>query len=337
MQEWTDIARVEREKSYLERVCWPYDKYPELPQLTAGAKIVLIDTDGPGVVTNIHSSRMDFLDDVLDTTSAREPDAYQKVMIDITYDHHTAPDISMPLCEFLGDIDGVCSFYRTIYFSKVAYSHNFRLPIPFQKHIRITLTNTSNTDLISYTELQWKKLESLPADVGYLRTAYWAGNVCVPEECVTLCDVHGAGTVKAHWLALGTDLDLAWDGEYICEGNQEFYVDGEENPSLEYLGTEDVYGHSWGFAGTGGDDHTQIIRMDHPTETRTEIAMLRCRSCDSVSFQKELKVVLDYRDEYYAASSKNPLHKQGVFAARKRTSYPLSIRSCFYYYCLPEE
>ena len=334
MHEWVNISRVESNKSYLERVCWPYDKYPDMPQLTAGAKIVLLDVDGPGVVANIHSSRMDFLDDVLDTKSAREDDAYQKVIIDITYDHHSAPDISMPLCDFLADVDGACSVYRTIYFSKVSYSHNLRLPIPFQKHIRITLTNTSQTDLISYTDLQWKKLEYLPDDAGYLRTAYWTGTIRAPEETVTLCNVHSAGTIKAHWLALGTDLDLAWNGEYICEGNQEFYVDGEERPSLEYLGTEDVYSHSWGFAGTGGDDYAQIIRMDHPTDTRTEIAMLRCRSYDSISFQKELKVLLDYRDEYYAESSKNPLHKQGVFAPRKRVSYPLSIKSCFYYYSL---
>lgn len=335
-QDWKTIASLDTEPSRLARVCWPYDKYPDETQLRAGSSIVLLDADGPGVVTNIHSSDMRFLDDVMDSKSAREPDAYARVMMEITYDFHTVPDISVPLSAFFCDIDGRSDCYSTVYLSKVRYAHNFRLPIPFSRHIRIVLRNPTATDLFGYTDLQWKKTAALAGEIGYLRVAYSAGTVTVPEQTAVLCSLTGPGTVRAHWLALGTDLPEAYDGEYICEGNQEFYIDGASAPSLEYLGTEDVYSHSWGFAGTGGDGYAAIVRMDHPTPQRTEIAMLRCRTLDSIGFSHSLMVRLDYRDEFFAAASTNPLHRQGVFATRRRVSFPLDYRSCFYYYARPD-
>ena len=45
MSAWSDIARLDKDHSFLERVCWPYDKYPDMPELKAGAQIVLLDAD----------------------------------------------------------------------------------------------------------------------------------------------------------------------------------------------------------------------------------------------------------------------------------------------------
>lgn len=333
MLNWMETAKVDTDRSYLEAICWPYDRHPGMAQLLAGSQIIMLEADGPGVVTNIHSSRMDFLDDILFTKSACEADAYRRIIIEITYDHNDTPDICMPLCEFLADIDGECSQFRSVYFSKVAYSHNFRLPIPFREHIRIVLKNPTKTDLISYTDTQWKKLPSLPEDIGYLKIAYFNKILQIPEETAQLCYIQGPGTVRAQWMSLGTDLDLAWNGEYICEGNQLFFIDGEEEPSIEYCGNEDVYSHSWGFGDScGGDLYAVITRMDHPTDTRTEISMLRCRTLDSIGFSESLRLMLDYRFDFYAKDSTNPIHNKGVFAQRKRVSYPLHVRNCIYYY-----
>ena len=337
MIDWREIAKIDASRSFLERICWPYDKYPDMPELKSGTEIVLLDADGPGVVTHIHSSRMDDREAVLFGREIQEADAYSRVTIEITYDFHEVPDISMPLGAFLGDPDGLCGLYQTRYFSKVRFAHNFRLPLPFQKHIRVALKNTSGTDLLGYTDLQWKRIPAFGDDLGYLRAAYTSGRMRIPEETARLCQITGCGTLKAHWFALGCDHPLAWEGEYVCEGNPEFYVDGEARPSLEYLGVEDLYDHSWGLSGTSGDGHAAILRMAHPDARRTEIAMLRCRDIDSIGFEKSLSVVLDYRCEYFAQNSTNPLHRQGVFAQRARASMDMDYQSCFYYYCKPVE
>lgn len=330
--DWEKIARRDESRSYLERVCWPYDKYPDMPQLTAGSEIVLLDADGPGVVTNLHSSKMDCLDGVLGTVSACEPDAYARVMIEVTYDHREKPDISMPLCAFLADPGGNCDHYAVRYFSKVREAHNFRLPMPFREHIRIVLKNPTQTDLIGYTDLQWKRLAHVPENAGYLYADYRSGVLRIPEQVGTLSDIQGNGTVRAHWFGIACESPLAQKGEYVCEGNQEFYIDGEATPSLEYLGSEDVYSHSWGMGCTGGDTDAAIIRMTHPTPQRTEIAMLRCREEDSIGFRKSMKILLDYREDYFAKDGKNPLLKKGVFADRPRVSFDMEFEHCVYYY-----
>jgi len=332
MNNWMDIARLDTRRSHLERICWPYDKYPDMPQLLAGTQVTLLDTDGPGVVTNMHVSSMYCLGGFTETTSANEPDANTRIIVEITYDHHETPDISMPLYAFLGDPQGRCGKYSTLYFGKVQDARNFRLPIPFDKHIKIVFKNPTRTDIVSYTDLQWKKLDALPEDCGYLRVEYKKDSARIPEDVPMLADIQGRGTVKAQWLCLNTDLDLAWDGEYICEGNQEFYIDGETSPSLEYLGTEDAYAHSWGLGASTCDGYSVIAGVQHPCENQTEITMLRCRMEDSIGFEKSLQLKLDYSQDYFSQYSTNPHVRKGVFTTRQQASFQLRYTSCLYYY-----
>jgi hypothetical protein len=319
-------------QTHLERACWPYDKYPDLPQLTAGARVALLDADGPGVVTNLHASRMAYLADVLGTGGLREPDAPARPVIEVTYDHADEPQIRLPLVDFLGDPEGCGAVYATRYFAKVWDAANLRLPLPFGDHVRIEIVNPSQTDLIGYLDLQWQELPRLPEGCGRLCVDYRRGTARFPEDIVTLCDVRGPGAIVAHWLTLATDLEQARDGEYVCEGNQEFYLDDAAAPQLEYLGTEDLYGNSWGFRGPVSDGYAAILRHDTDAAGVTTIGMLRCREADRVTFDRRCRVLLDHTAEFYAANSANPFHAQGVFAGRPRLSYEASYRSCFYYY-----
>lgn len=332
MNNWKDIARVDTAKSRLERITWPYDKYPDMPQLTAGSEITLLDAEGPGVVTNLHVGDYNCLDGIIDTVSANEKDASHRIMIEITYDNRETPDISMPLYAFLADVHNRFGVYSSIYFARVKTAHNFRLPMPFGNHIKIVLKNPTRTDFIGYADLQWKQLAELPEDCGYLYTDYRDFTFSAPDEVAVLADIQGGGTVKAQWLCLSSDLELAKNGEYICEGNQEFYIDGETVPSIEYLGTEDAYAHSWGLGPVSGDGYALLSGVCHPTEDVTEVSMLRCRTEDSIGFKNSLKLLLDYSQDYVSDLSVNPLLKKGVFAGRARVKFDIGCQSCTYYY-----
>jgi hypothetical protein len=319
-------------RTHLARALWPYDKHPDLPQLTAGARVTLLDAVGPGVVVNLHASRFGYLDDVLEQGGPREPDAVACPEIEITYDHAARPQISLPLADFLGDPAARAEVYATRYFARVWGARNLRLPIPFAGHLRIDLANPSATDLVGYVDCQWQELPHLPEGCGRLGVDYRTGTARFPEDVVTLCDIRGPGVIAAHWLTLATGLDEARDGEYLCEGNQEFYLDGSPTPQLEYLGTEDVYGFSWGIKGPLSDGYAAIIRHDTDDAGLTTVGLLRSREVDRITFASRCEVRLDHTAEFYAAGSANPLHAQGVFARRPRASYEASYRSCFYYY-----
>ncbi len=40
-------------KSHTQASTWPYDKYPDMPVLTAHNKVIFLEADGPGIVSNI--------------------------------------------------------------------------------------------------------------------------------------------------------------------------------------------------------------------------------------------------------------------------------------------
>lgn len=310
---------------------WPYDKYPEMPELKAGATVTLLDVDGPGVVTNLHASHYLVDSGMGDDVYERSAPVAAQVILRVWYDHQPEPAIAMPFFDFLGDLDGRSAFFATRWFSKVPMSHNFRLPMPFARHIRITLENPTNQDLMGYTDVQYDKRE-LPAGRGYLRTQLRSGRISVPGEPVCLFEAEGAGCIAAHWFAIeGRDPGFN-GGEGLCEANCEFYLDGSDVPDCNYLGVEDLYGFSWGFRSEHSDGYAAILRKED-LAPGARIGILRCREDDAIRYQSGCRAVMDYRQEYFSPWSVNPIHREHpVFAARRRYESEALFRTCYYYY-----
>ena len=146
---WQKITTIPDAKTHLVPRTWTLDKYPDAPTLTAHSKVTILDQDGPGVVTNFHVSNYS------------GGDASQ-LLLRVWYDRQDKPAIDMPLMDFLGDIQAAAKPYSTIYFSRVRASHNFRLPMPFQKHIRIEVENPTDRYLFGYMEVQWDEVKPSP-------------------------------------------------------------------------------------------------------------------------------------------------------------------------------
>ena len=123
----------------------------------------------------------------------------------------------------------------------------------------------------------------------------------------------------AHWLQY--ESEISTKGETICEANQELYLDGDTVPTLNYLGTEDVYGYSWGYKGTHSDNWAAIIRQEDLQPTGSRIAVLRCRINDVISFRKSCRWILTFLNDKYHLDK------------FRGTSIP--YRHCVYYYALP--
>ena len=203
----------------------------------------------------------------------------------------------MPLMDFVGDIEASCDFYDTVFFSHVKLSHNFRLPMPFARHIKIELANPSQFDLRGYVDIQWDKIERLPDASGYLYADYRRGSMLIPDDKLELCSISGAGSIVAHWLQISGDKAECKRGQFLCEGNDEFYLNGETHPSVEYLGTEDLYGFSYGFHNIQSDRYCAVIRLDELPGGGGRVAMLRCREADKISFTEGCVGILTYEHE----------------------------------------
>ena len=309
---WQNLTKIGGANSRTVPGTWTKDKYPDMPELFAGEAVTVLDVDGPGVVTCIHAS------DYKDRKDATNSEAGSAIWITVWYDFEDTPSIHMPFMDFLGDIEASCDRYNTVYFSRVKQSHNFRLPMPFSSHIKIELENPSKVDLRGYLDIQWDKVDTLPESTGYLYADYRSGTFHIPQEKLELCNIASAGTIAAHWLQISSEHPHCKRGELLCEGNDEFYLNGEETPSVEYLGTEDLYGYSYGFHEKWSDGYCAIIRLEEFPSGGSRVAMLRCRVGDKISFSNGCKGVLNYT--YEAFAKKNAVDVLAEYA------------SCFYYY-----
>lgn len=304
-----NLPQVRNEKTHVVPSFWA-----QMPQLKAKTSLNILDVNGPGIVTMIHSSALG-----TSMGAGFNSDAAKSLMVSVFYDGETKPSIEMPYMDFFADIQCESDYFNTIYFSKVKESHNFRLQIPFRKHITIMVTNSSDADLLGYVDVQWEELSSLPENCPYLYIDHKSGNIS-PDKPRTLFELSRPATIGAHWMQY--ESAKSPNGEVICEGNQEVYLDGDRTPTLNYLGTEDVYGYSWGFKGIQSDNFAAIIKQEDLKPSGSRIAVLRCRERDTLSFKQSCKWVLTYLTD--------------PSTIKTLGGTPVPYRHCVYYYSKPQ-
>ena len=320
-ENWMEISAVKNQITRLVPATWTLDKYPDAKTLTPNSTIVLFNQDGPGVITQLHSSDYGRGDS-------------SQMILRVWYDHEADPSIDMPIMDFLGDIGASTPPYSVLHFSRVRKSHNFRLPMPFRKHIRIEVENPTPDHLFGYMDVQWDQVESIPENTGYLKVAYQNGSFQFPHEELTLCDIKTPGSIVAHWLQLIGDHPACANGQATCEGNHEIYLDGDTEPTYECLGIEDFYGHSWGFSGLSSDFYSAIVRLEETPKGGTNVAMVRARDSDRINFTKSCRILLTYRHDlgepfsYETRKGKAPALQPFVDG----TSLEVPYSSCIYYY-----
>lgn len=314
-------------KTHLAGATWPYDSTSEAPQLTKHSKVTLFEQHGCGAVTHLHASNYLVQGDTFGKTWYNP--AVRGLIIRVWYDGNTQPAIQMPFMDFFADIDCQSDFFSTVFFSKVRYSHNFRLPMPFRQHIKIEVENTTGYDMTGYTEIQWDTCSDLPEDCGYLHTEVHEGKALLPGDKIEVCDIKGRGAIAAHWLKLSAEDPLCANGERLCEGNHRFFMDGEDVPGMESQGTEDFYNYSWGFRDTGTDHYAAILRREDLPSGGAQIALLRCRDKDAIRFEMGCRGMIDYTQEYFSALSANPRHK-----GNQLHQFTADYKNCCYYYAI---
>ncbi len=305
---WTEISSVGKGKSFVVPSLWG-----ESPKLTARSKVKILDVEGPGVVNLIHATT--FINGPgYHGFSGNSPGA-QTIILRVFYDNQGQPAIEMPLMDFFGDIQCQSALFSTEYFSKVSQSHNFRLPMPFRKHITIELENPSDENFGAYCEIQWERVDRIPNDCGYLRTDYRNGSFTA-DSVIELFNLNRAGSIVAHWLQF--ENEKSGRGELLCEADQQIFLDGDEKPTLNHLGSEDLYGFSWGFHCVQSDGYGAILKVENINPAGSRVAILRCRKYDVIRFKDSCKWVLTYAND------------QG--AVRGMGSTPIPYRHCVYYY-----
>ena len=303
---WQDLSKVGKARTRGVTAFWG-----GMPELNAKARIKVLDVDGPGVITSIHVSAMA----AVGIEGFGSPPV-SELIIRVFYDGQAKPAIQMPLMDFVGDVQCKSQYFSSVFMSKVKESHNFRIPMPFRKHVTIEVENPSDLKVNGYIELTYDAVDAVPRESGYLRVDYRTGSLSAKTPN-TMFELGKAGVIVAHWLQYETEK--ARDGQLICEADQQFFLDGDARPTLQSMGSEDLYGGSWGFIEQQGDgQYTSVLRNEKVGAAGSRVAVLRCRSRDAISFRKSCKWVLTWENDGWAVQALG--------------DSPIPYRHCVYYY-----
>lgn len=254
------------------------------PSLTipAGSTVPIADVQGSGVLQHFWISV--------------RPEWWRTLVIRFHWDGEEAPSVDVPIGDFFGL--GWCE-YDTLY-SKFVVSApyaalNSYWPMPFKTAARVTLENTSDTDVIVYYYLDYG-VGPVADDAMYFHGT-WRRSNPVTDGVHEIADLRGAGKYVGTYLAIGVTHPGWWG-----EGELKFFIDEDgDYPTICGTGTEDFFGGAWDFE-VPGSGYTafsshylglhQIISPDGLYNSQQRFGMYRWHELDPVNFGSRLRVTV---------------------------------------------
>lgn len=251
----------------------------DMTPLPPGQVLELPVLKGPGVITHFWF-----------TSHAGGVNELNALSLRIYWDGRKEPGVEVPLGEFFAVGQGkpaVVESFPVQVSPSGSLSSYWRMP--FARSARIVITN-DNPDRTSglYWQVDWVELDALPADTPYFHARYRQEYPAEKGRDYLIADLQGQG----QYVGTVMSVTLAQDG-WFGEGDDFFYVDGEEVPSLQGTGTEDYFNDAWGFRPRTSHWFGQPRWQGYSAGDSG--VMYRWHLLDPVGFTKSLKVAIEHK------------------------------------------
>ncbi|TWT86673.1 hypothetical protein Mal64_35020 [Pseudobythopirellula maris] len=249
-------------------------------QIAPGETLVIADLEGPGRIQHIWN-----------TLATEEQGASRLLVVRMYWDGEQEPSVEAPLGDFFVIGHGVNRPMESlpVMVSSEGRSRNCYWPMPFRKSAKVTITNEGKLPVGAfYYYVDWQKLPSLPEETPYFHAQYRQEYPTTEGQDYLIADIEGRG----HYV--GTVLNVRQRaGGWFGEGDDFFYIDGEEIPSIQGTGTEDYFCDAWGFREFDGPYYGVPI-FDH-YQPKGLITAYRWHVADPVSFEKSLRMEIEHK------------------------------------------
>jgi len=205
----------------------------DMTPLPPGQVLEMPILKGPGVINHIWF-----------TSHAGGVNELDALRLRIYWDDREEPGVEVPLGEFFAVGQGRPAVVESLPVQvSLTGSLTCYWRMPFAQSARIVITN-DNPDRTTglYWQIDWVELDSLPPDTAYFHARYRQEYPAVMGRDYLIADIEGSG----QYVGTVMSVALAQDG-WFGEGDDFFYIDGEEIPSLQGTGSEDYFNDAWGF------------------------------------------------------------------------------------------
>src|SRR3954470_16386404 len=254
------LSSLPQSKDYVQHRVSSYDRSganADARHIAPGETLTLLDEAGPGLITHVWV-----------TIASDDPHHLKALVLRMYWDGENAPSVEAPIGDFFGLGLGEYHLYQSLALSVSSdKALNCFLPMPFQKHARITVTNEGSvkTDAFYFNVDYRAYSKALPADQLYFHAQYrqeapakgWSNQWKSNSEA-TVNDkknLNGEGnyvwmeaTGRGHFAGVTMSVLQNQDG-WWGEGDDMFFVDGEKKPSIVGTGSEDYFLGAWDFGG----------------------------------------------------------------------------------------
>lgn len=196
--------------------------------LSPGETVTPITLSGTGEVTSIRIA-----------VDAEDPRAWRRLVLRIFCDGEAMPRVWCPVGDFFGTGFGPVDF-QSLLFGMAGNEGYCYAPMPFRDGLRVEVENGSRGSAQLRVRLTHHRLS--PGDVPPGRfCAEWRSAVSTEGVLYEVLATRGRGAF------LGFNLSVMGVGDCLgyLEGNEQFFVDGEEQPSTLGTGTEDYFSGGW--------------------------------------------------------------------------------------------
>jgi len=251
----------------------------DMTWLMPGESVNMPVFEGPGVITHMWF-----------TSHAGWVGELNALVLRIYYDGATSPGVEVPLGDFFAVGQGKPASVESI---PVQVSPTGSLTcywrMPFREKAGIVVTN-DNPDRSTglYWQVDWVQVERLPAETPYFYARYRQEYPAVAGRDYLLAELAGCG----YYVGTVMSVTVGQNG-WFGEGDDFFYIDGEEIPSLQGTGSEDYFNDAWGYRVRTGPWFGQP-RWQGDMAGDSGVCY-RWHVMDPVHFTTSLKVAIEHR------------------------------------------
>jgi hypothetical protein len=225
---------------------------------------------------------------------------WRSSILRIYWDGSKEPAVECPVGDFFA-----CGWNKYAQVSSLAVcvnpgsAFNCYWEMPFRKRCRITMSNTAETSMILFYQINYV-LTEIPTEAAYFHAQFRRVNPLPYKEVYTILDgVTGRGQYVGTYMAWGVH-NSGWWGE----GEIKFFIDGDaEFPTICGTGTEDYFCGSYNFdvgkENGGYREFTtpyaglaQVIRPDGLYASQQRFGMYRWHIADPIRFTRDLRVTI---------------------------------------------
>lgn len=244
----------------------------------------IADLEGPGIITHIWM-----------TVSSKDRYYSRMMSVRIYWDGEKQPSVEAPLGDFFAVGHGIDENVNSIpvQVSSDGRARNCFWPMPFKKRAKIVVSNENpmSQGTIIYWYVDWIKLDSLPDNAAYFHAQY---NQEYPAKTgrYTVMKAEGRG----HYVGTVYSAQANMRG-WIGEGDDFFFIDGEEKPSIRGTGTEDYFSDAWGFRQFNQPYHG--VSLWEGSNTGARSTAYRWHMNDPILFSKSLRFEIEHTGPVY--------------------------------------